>query len=135
MALSLQTEERLDAKIKELFLASVPKYYGHTIKVVTKMKDILGPGLANFEVPLLAAYLHDIGYSARYGNIYAGEIEDQEVKIRVHSALGTDLARSILNELGVNPSVTERVAYLVSVHHREDLDDPDLKLLLQADTL
>ena len=135
MALSCETEERLDAKIKELFLGSVPKYYDHTIKVVTKMKEILGPDAAHHEVPVLAAYLHDIGYCARHGQVYAGEIEDQEVKIRVHSALGEELARSILNELEVAPSITERVAYLVSVHHQEGLDDPDLKLLLQADTL
>jgi len=126
-------EEKLDAKVKERFLESVPRYYEHTLQVVDNMKSIMAQTPQNLTLLLAAAYLHDIGYSAPYGDGYAGNIKEQSVKIKVHSEAGARIAREVLKDLGAEPSFVERVAYLVSVHHREDIEDEELKLLLQAD--
>ena len=126
-------EGQLNAKVKELFLNSVPRYYEHTLQVVDNMKSIVARTTQNPILLLAAAYLHDIGYSAPYEDGYAGNIKDQSVKIKVHSEAGARIAREVLEELGVEPPLVERVAYLVSVHHREDIDDEELKVLLQAD--
>ncbi|MGQ9630472.1 MAG: HD domain-containing protein [bacterium] len=127
-------ERKIDSKVKERFEASVPRYYDHTLKVVANMKAIMGDHPERDGLLLLAAaYLHDIGYSAPYGSGFAGDIKDQEEKIRVHSKAGSKLAEQILREIGADPSVVSRVSYLVSVHHRGDIDQEDLKLLIQAD--
>lgn len=131
-----QLEERLQGRIRELFLASVPRYYDHTLKVVAKMKEIIKekePREA--QLLILAAYLHDIGYIAPHGTSFAGEIPDQQEKIEVHSQAGATIARQLLGELGLEPGIIDRVSGLVAVHHRQDLDDPLLKILLEADTL
>ena len=128
-------EAKLDARIKELFLNSVPRYYDHTLQVVAKMKGIIKREGKGEEVLLPAAYLHDIGYCAPYRDSFAGEIADQKEKITVHSQAGTRLARQILQELDLEPELTERIAYLVQVHHRHDIEDEQLKLLLEADTI
>jgi hypothetical protein len=35
--------------------------------------------------------------------------------------------------MGIEPEVVRKVSYLVSVHHREHIEDRHLKMLLQAD--
>lgn len=45
--------------------------------------------------------------------IFVGEIEDQDEKIEVHCREGLKLARKILSELKVEPSVVDRVSYPV----------------------
>lgn len=128
-------EAKLDARIKELFINSVPRYYHHTLEVVAKMKEIIKREGKGGEVLLPAAYLHDIGYCAPHRDSFAGEIADPKEKIKVHSQAGAGIARQILQELDCEPELIDRVAYLVQVHHRQDIDDEQLKLLLEADTL
>jgi putative nucleotidyltransferase with HDIG domain len=126
-------EAKLDQKVKKLFERSVPKYYEHTLEVVSNMKRLYKTSAINKQLLLAAAYLHDIGYSLPYRGNFVGEIKDQNLKIEIHCQKGSELARKILDELGVGSSTVERVTYLVKVHHRTDLDDEDLKLLLAAD--
>jgi len=126
-------ERKLKARVKELFLATVPRYYDHTLSVVSNMKKIMKEKGHHTVLVIYTAYLHDIGYAVSYGNDYVGNIEDQELKKVIHSQKGSELAREILEELEVEPQIINRISYLVSVHHREDIDDEDLKLLLQAD--
>ncbi len=133
--MAVNLEAKLNARVKELFSTSVPRYYDHTLKVVAKMKEIIKREDKGGEILLPAAYLHDIGYCAPYGDFFAGEIADQEEKITVHSLAGARIARQVLQELDFKPELADRVAYLVQVHHRRDIDDEQLKLLLEADTL
>ncbi len=128
-------EEKLRAKVKQLFSESVPRYYDHTIVVVENMKKLIKDLDDPEEKTLLVttAYLHDIGYTQPYGNDYAGNIEEQEIKIKLHSEEGGEIARRILEEIGAKEEMTRRVCYLVSVHHRKDIKDRHLKYLLEAD--
>lgn len=126
-------ETKLDKKVRQIFEGTVPKYYDHTLKVVSNMKKLYETSALDKQLLLAAAYLHDIGYSLPYQSGFVGEIEDQNLKIEIHCREGSELARKILSELGVESSIVNRVAYLVKVHHRTDLEDEDLGLLLAAD--
>ncbi|MHC4534260.1 MAG: HD domain-containing protein [Planctomycetota bacterium] len=126
-------EAKVDAKVKERFLESVPRYYEHTLQVVDNMKSIMARTTQTLTLLIAVAYLHDIGYSVPYGDDYAGNITEQSVKIKVHSEAEARIAKEILEELGTESPLVKRVAYLVSVHHREDIEDEELKLLLKAD--
>lgn len=76
-----------------------------------------------------AALVHDIGIRAaekKYG--YSnGKLQEQE---------GSPLAEKMLEALGFDRSVTERVCYLVAHHHTyEPVDGLDYRILLEADCL
>lgn len=131
----VQMEKKLKKKVKEIFLESVPRYYDHTLKVVANMKKIIKKidGPEDKAVLLLAAYLHDIGYSVPYGGDYVGNINHQALKIELHSELGAKVAKEVLKTMGIEPEVVRKVSYLVSVHHRQHIEDRLLKTLLQAD--
>ncbi len=126
-----QTEEVLRRRIKEIFSRTVPRYYEHTLKVVTNMKKV--DDSEDRTVLLLAAYLHDIGYSVAYRGDYVGNIDSQSLKTRLHSDVGAKFAEEILSTIGIEPETIKKVSYLVSVHHREDIEDRYLKVLLRAD--
>lgn len=130
-------ESKLNKTVKDRFLKSVPKYYYHTLKVVNNMKNILRKNDIGFrgkpEILIPAAYLHDIGYSAKYNNDFAGNIENQEIKIKIHSSEGEKIAKEILKEINYDDEYSKDVVYLVSVHHREDIPNKNLKFLLEAD--
>jgi len=128
-------EAKLDQKVKELFERSVPKYYEHTLKVVSNMKKLYKNSPLEKRLLIAAAYLHDIGYSVSYREDFIGNIEDQNLKIEIHCRKGSKLAREILDALGVKPSIADRVVYLIKMHHRTDLGDEDLKLLIAADNV
>lgn len=130
-------EEKLKATVKRLFSKSVPRYFHHTISVVENMKKLIkGINDPEDETLLIAsAYLHDIGYSETYGDDYVGNIKDQGIKIKLHSERGAKIAERLLNDLGMRKAVIQKVAWMVSVHHREDVEDRHLKLLLEADKL
>ncbi|MFQ6093895.1 MAG: HD domain-containing protein [bacterium] len=126
-------ERELHQEVKHRFEKSVPRYYGHTLQVVANMRQLMKKSQVDQRVLLAAAYLHDIGYSAPYQNDYVGNIKDQDLKIPLHSELGADIAREILRGLGMEPTFIERVAELVSMHHRQDINDEALQVLWRAD--
>ncbi len=131
-----ELEKGLEEKIKDLFLNSVPRYYDHTMSVVSNMKKILERENLGEEGPVVlttAAYLHDIGYVAPYGNDFVGNIEDQSVKIPTHCETGVEISERLLSELGFDEKTAARVVHLVSVHHGTPESDENLKLLLEAD--
>lgn len=131
-------ERGLEEKIKALFLSSVPRYYDHTMKVVSNMKEIIRDGSFGAEqaaVLTAAAYLHDIGYAAPYEDDYVGNIEDQSVKIPTHCETGAEISRKVLSELKVEREIANQVVHLISVHHGVPEPDDNLKLLLEADNL
>lgn len=131
-------EEGLEKMVEELFSSSVPRYYEHTMKVVSNMKAILEEeNVEDGRRSLLtaAAYLHDIGYSAPYEDDYVGNIKDQSIKIPMHCETGVEISRKVLSDLGMEEEMTKRVIHLVSVHHGSPEPDEDLKLLLEADNV
>ncbi len=130
-----QIEEELHRRVKEIFLKTVPRYYEHTLKVVANIKNIMKEIDASEDrtVLLLAAYLHDIGYSVAYRGDYVGNIGPQALRTRLHSDVGAKFAEGILKSMGIEPEIIKKVSYLVSVHHQQDIEDRYLKILLQAD--
>jgi len=130
-----QVEKKLKKKVKEIFLKTVPRYYDHTLKVVANMKRIAKEidDPQDKTILLLAAYLHDIGYSVPYRGDYVGNISHQALKIKLHSDVGAKVTEEVLETMGIEPKVVRKVSYLVSVHHREHIEDRHLKMLLQAD--
>ncbi len=130
-----QVERKLKKKVKEIFLNSVPRYYDHTLKVVANMKRIAKKidDPQDKTVLLLAAYLHDIGYSVPYRGDYVGNINHQALKIKLHSDVGAKVTKEILQTMGIEPELVRKITYLVSVHHRDHIEDRHLKMLLQAD--
>lgn len=130
-----QIEKRIKKKVKEIFLKTVPRYYDHTLKVVANMKRMIKKidDREDKVVLLLAAYLHDIGYSVPYRGDYVGNINHQATKIKLHSELGAEVAKEVLKTMEIEPEVVRKVSYLVSVHHRQHIEDRLLKTLLQAD--
>jgi putative nucleotidyltransferase with HDIG domain len=128
-------EKELKKKVKEIFLKTVPRYYDHTLKVVANMKRIAKKidDPQDKTILLLAAYLHDIGYSVPYRGDYVGNINHQALKIKLHCDIGAKVTEEILETMGMEPEVVRKVVYLVLVHHRQDIEDRHLKMLLQAD--
>lgn len=77
------------------------------------------------------AFVHDIGIK-KAEEIYGkgncgGKIQEQ---------LGPELARKMLQELGYEEKVIERVCFLVAHHHTySDICDSDYQILVEADFL
>lgn len=76
-----------------------------------------------------AAYVHDIGIKnaeKKYGNC-SGKLQEQE---------GPAEAKKMLERLGFDRRITERVCYLVSKHHTyTDINGTDYQILVEADFL
>lgn len=76
-----------------------------------------------------AAVVHDIGIKpseAKYGRC-DGKLQEQE---------GPEPARELLEKLGYENTVIERVCYLVAHHHTyENVEGLDYRILLEADFL
>ena len=76
-----------------------------------------------------AAVVHDIGIKpseAKYGRC-DGKLQEQE---------GPEPARELLEKLGYEKTVVERVCYLVAHHHTyENVEGLDYRILLEADFL
>ena len=76
-----------------------------------------------------AAVVHDIGIKpseAKYGRC-DGRLQEQE---------GPEPARELLEKLGYEKTVIERVCYLVAHHHTyENVEGLDYRILLEADFL
>lgn len=130
-----QVEKKLHRSVQEIFLKTVPRYYEHTLKVVANMKNIMKEIDAPEDrtVLLLAAYLHDIGYSVAYRGDYVSNIDSEALRIKLHSDVGAKFAEEILKTIGIGTEIIKKVSYLVSVHHQDDIEDRYLKILLRAD--
>lgn len=130
-----QIEGELHKKVKEIFSRTVPRYYDHTLRVVANTKNIMKEtdDPQNRTVLILAAYLHDIGYSVPYRGDYVGNINRQTLKTRLHCDVGAKIAEEILKTIGIQPEIVKKVSYLVSVHHQDDIENRYLKILLRAD--
>jgi hypothetical protein len=77
----------------------------------------------------LAALLHDAGIVEAEKKFGSREGKFQHIT-------GPPIARKILEEIGEQPRVVERVLYLVGNHHNFDrVDEIDFQVLIEADML
>lgn len=98
---------------------SYAKLIGETENIDTKSLFILE----------VAALTHDIGIhicEEKYGNCN-GKVQEKE---------GPAIAEKLLNKLGFENDVSERVKYLIAHHHTYDnIDEIDYQILIEADFL
>lgn len=114
------------------YYAKDPKRIQHFLKVYQFAK-LIGEeeGLAEDTQYILetAAIVHDIGIKKAeqiYGNC-SGKYQEE---------LGPKEAEAMLQESGYEPSVVDRVCYLVGHHHTyTDVDGLDYQILIEADFL
>lgn len=124
--------------LNRLFMEMIHYYRGdakriqHFVKVhsfaklIGEMERVEEETLHILEV---ASYVHDIGIKVaeeKYGRC-TGKLQEQE---------GPAVAREMLEKLGFEEKVTERVCYLVGHHHTyTDMDGMDYQILVEADFL
>ncbi|MDO5345203.1 MAG: HD domain-containing protein [Lachnospiraceae bacterium] len=95
-------------------------------KLIGEMEHIEAETMRVLEA---AAYVHDIGIKPaeiKYGSC-GGKLQEQE---------GPEAAKELLDRLGFDEKLTERVCYLVGHHHTyTDIDGIDYQILVEADFL
>lgn len=95
-------------------------------KLIAESEGVDGDTLFAIEA---AALTHDIGIhlcEEKYGNC-GGKLQERE---------GPAVAKKLLDELGFEPAVAERVIYLIAHHHTyENIDGIDYQILVEADFL
>ena len=125
--------------IMETLALEMIKYYAGDIKRINHFIKVHGyakaigeaEGLSERELSILeaAAYVHDIGIKPaekKYGSC-GGKLQEQE---------GPAAAKEILERLGFDAQLIERVCYLVGHHHTYDnIDGIDYRILVEADLL
>lgn len=114
------------------FYAGSPAFIQHFVKVHSFARLIGQEEKLDEKMQLIleaAAYVHDIGIKPSlelYGNA-AGPNQE---------ALGPELAEKMMNEIGFEKEVVERVCYLVGHHHTyTNIDGLDYQILVEADFL
>ena len=107
-----------------------PKRIQHFIKVhsfarlIGKQEKLSDEMMKALET---AAILHDIG-------IHEGERLYGRNDGEIQQKLGPDIAKGILQSVGGDEDVTERVMYLIAHHHTyTGIDGKDLQILIEAD--
>ena len=77
----------------------------------------------------LTAILHDIG-------IHVAEVKFGYCDGHLQEVEGPPVAREILENIGVEPEVADRVCFVISKHHTfSAIDDIDFQLLVESDFL
>lgn len=126
--------QRTETLIKEMitYYSGDPKRIQHFIKVHSFAKTIgLLEKLDKQTLFILetAALVHDIGIKLceqKYGDCN-GKLQELE---------GPAVARGLLEDLGYDEDVMERVCFLVAHHHTYDkVDNMDYQILIEADFL
>ncbi|MCD4714145.1 MAG: HD domain-containing protein [Clostridiales bacterium] len=104
----------------------------HFIKVSQLARIIgLNEGLSELEMEVLevAGLVHDIGIKPsreKYGDA-SGKHQEQE---------GPSYAKALLEKIGYDQTIVDRVCYLVGNHHTySDIDGQDYQILVEADFL
>ena len=131
---SVEAKRMIEQLIQEMikFDNGDPKRIQHFIKVHSFAKQI--GVLEKIDAETLftletAAVVHDIGikYCEEKHGMCNGKLQEQE---------GPALAEEMLNKLGYDKQVTNRVSYLVGHHHTYDhIQGIDYQILVEADFL
>ncbi len=126
--------QRTETLIREMicYYSGEPKRIQHFIKVHSFAKTIgLLEKLDKETLYILetAALVHDIGIRVceeKYGTC-TGKLQELE---------GPAVARALLDDLGYDEAVMDRVCFLVAHHHTYDkVDNLDYQILIEADFL
>jgi HD superfamily phosphodiesterase len=81
------------------------------------------------EILEVAAVVHDIGIKISEEKYHSSAGNYQEIE-------GPTIAEKMLNNLGYDKTVVERVCYLIAHHHTyKDMDGLDYQILVEADFL
>lgn len=128
-------EQKIKEKLRELFTGRLERFYAHSIKAGEAMKRLIKDKNVDARTLIVAAYLHDVGYAApiTLGIRLVADIWSPFTRRRAHQEKGPLVSDSILRELKVDDKIRDRINYLISVHHRDDIEDEDVKLLIAAD--
>lgn len=124
--------------LNKLFMEMIQYYCGdpkriqHFVKVHSFAKliaELEQVDQQTMEILEAAAYVHDIGIKAaeqKYGSC-SGKLQEQE---------GPAIAKEMLERLGFEKCITDRVCYLVGHHHTyTNIDGIDYQILVEADFL
>ena len=118
-------------RLEEVFRED-PSMLEHTRQVFNFAWDIAQRfelDAATQKIVHLAALLHDVGIVEAEKRFGSREGKFQHLT-------GPPIAREILEEIGEQPRVMERVLYLVGNHHNFDrVDGIDFQILIEADML
>jgi len=101
----------------------------HALAVLDYAEALLKDEPGDGRTVVAAAILHDIGIheAERKYNSSAGNYQEME---------GPPIARAILERLGMDPSRTDHVCKIISLHHHANgLDTPEFRILWDADWL
>ncbi len=108
------------------------KMINHTLKVygfartIGKLEKLPEENQLTLE---LASILHDIGIKVSREKYNSSDAKYQEKE-------GPAIVRSILEPLGFNEDIIERVSFIVGSHHSYDkIDDADFRIVVEADFL
>lgn len=120
--------DQLVGAMKKVF-GSDKKRIDHALKVLEFARDILKSESGDPKVVLAAAILHDIGIleaEAKHGSS-AGKYQEIE---------GPPIARSIMEELGMNSDSVDHVCKIIANHHSaKEIDTPEFRILWDSDWL
>lgn len=128
-------EQQIRDRLKGLFTGRLERFYSHSIKAGEAMKRLVKDKNVDAKTLIIAAYLHDVGYAApiTLGIRLVADIWNPFTRRRAHQEKGPLVSDSILRELKVDDKIRDRINYLISVHHRDDIEDEYVKLLIAAD--
>ena len=114
------------------YFSSDAKRVGHFLKVYAFSKtigEVEKLSAENQEILEIAAAVHDIGIKKSEELYGSSSGKYQEM-------LGPDEAEKLLNKLGVDEKIIERVCFLVGHHHTYNMiDGLDYQILVEADFL
>lgn len=118
-------------KMKEIFGIDT-KRINHALKVLKFSEEILkNENLSEdlIEIVILTAIFHDIGIheAERKHNSNSGKYQELE---------GPPIARRILQELGIDSGIIERICYIIGGHHTASKNNGiDFQIIWESDLI
>jgi len=139
---TFREEEQIWAEALKYLERGRPGDVEHTRRVVNYGKILLAKEGGEPRVVIPALILHDTGWSKVDFSDFvdAPAFAKKDTKsVRQHMRHGADIAEEILNELGWEPALIQRIAAIIAVHDAPEeiraLHDLDATLVFEADWL
>ena len=126
-------EERLVAVVKHYMDTCRAGDWNHALRVVEWVKR-LGGGRADLDLLIVAAYIHDIGWS---GILPEGKVALQEMlKLENEANQNTTrLVKEVLKKLEFSEEDTQTVIRLIAAADKHDSEQDDEAIIVDADSL
>lgn len=101
----------------------------HALKVLEYSEQILKSEKADEDVVFAAAILHDIGIPNAEKKYNSAGGKYQEIE-------GPPVAEKIMDELGIQPEISEHVCRIIANHHSgKDIDTAEFRVIWDSDLL